>query len=235
MARTQPVQQPPPVQRVRVHYAKRGVARFASHRDFSRALERALRRAGVPMAYSSGFSPHPRISYAGAAPTGTGSEAEYLELALAQQVDPDKLAAALDAALPDGFPVIRVVEAEGRPLGERLQASVWRIELPGVDGSVLPDLARRLTEAEAVEVARMTKNGERRFDVRSAVLGVAVVDGALELVMRHAEPLVRPDDVFAALVQLEPELLAAADPPRATRLAQGPLVDDRVADPLQPA
>ena len=89
--RTQPEQHPPPVQRLRVRYAKRGRARFTSHRDFGRAFERALRRAGVPMAYSSGFSPHPRISYANASPTGAASEAEYLEIGLASACDPDKV------------------------------------------------------------------------------------------------------------------------------------------------
>ena len=86
--RTQPEQHAPPVQRLRIKYAKRGRARFTSHRDFGRAFERALRRAAVPMAYSSGFSPHPRISYANAAPTGAASEAEYLEIGLAAACDP---------------------------------------------------------------------------------------------------------------------------------------------------
>ena len=71
MARTPDGPPPPPaVQRLRVHYTKRGRLRFSSHRDFQRAFERALRRAAVPMAYSAGFSPHPKVSYAGAAPTG---------------------------------------------------------------------------------------------------------------------------------------------------------------------
>ena len=90
--REQPEQQPPPVQRLRVRYAKRGRLRFTSHRDFSRAFERAVFRARIPMAYSSGFNPHPRISYAGAAPTGSASEAEYLEIALAEVVDPARVA-----------------------------------------------------------------------------------------------------------------------------------------------
>ena len=97
MTREQPKQAPPPVQRLRVRYAKRGRLRFTSHRDFSRAFERAVFRARLPMAYSSGFNPHPRISYAGAAPTGSASEAEYLELALAEVVDPASVHAALDA------------------------------------------------------------------------------------------------------------------------------------------
>src|SRR5881227_4074775 len=104
MARTPDGPPPPPaVQRLRIRYAKRGRLRFSSHRDFQRAFERAIRRAGVPMAYSAGFNPHPKISYAGAAPTGAASEAEYVEIGLAQQVEPDRLAAALDEALPQGL------------------------------------------------------------------------------------------------------------------------------------
>src|SRR6201999_2278308 len=89
---------PPPapaVQRIRLRYTKRGRLRFTSHRDFQRAFERALRRAGVPMAYSAGFTPHPKVSYAGAAPTGVASEAEYLEIALAERREPAAVLAAL--------------------------------------------------------------------------------------------------------------------------------------------
>lgn len=232
MARSQPVQQPPPVQRLRVQYAKRGVARFASHRDFSRALERALRRAGVPMAYSSGYTPHPRISYVGAAPTGASSEAEYLELGLSEQVDPGKLAAALNAALPPGFEVVRVVEGSGRGFADRMQAAHWRIELPGVPTEALPELAALLRDVDQIEVTRMTKKGERRFDVRAAVVLLTVVDDALELILRQSAPLVRPDDVYLALTSLAPALFESAAPPRATRLGQGPLVGELVQDPL---
>src|SRR3712207_9265571 len=79
---------PPTVQRLRIRYAKRGRLRFASHRDLARALERALRRAQVPMAFSAGFTPHPKISYLGAAPTGAASEAEYVEIGLAERREP---------------------------------------------------------------------------------------------------------------------------------------------------
>ena len=70
------------MQHLVVRYAKRGKMRFASHRDLARVFERGVRRAGLPIAYSAGFTPHPRISYAGGAPTGVASEAEYLSLAL---------------------------------------------------------------------------------------------------------------------------------------------------------
>ena len=109
MSRTPPGPPPPPaVQRLRIRFAKRGRLRFTSHRDFQRAFERALRRAAVPMAYSAGFSPHPKISYVGAAPTGTASEAEYLEMAVTERLDPATVRADLDAA-----PAVFTVPARG--------------------------------------------------------------------------------------------------------------------------
>src|SRR5579864_6483352 len=107
MARRVPEGPPPPpiVQRVRLRYAKRGRLRFTSHRDFARAFERALRRGNVPMAYSAGFSPHPKISYLGAAPTGVASEAEYLEIGLATRMDVDEVRRLIDEALPDGLDI----------------------------------------------------------------------------------------------------------------------------------
>src|SRR4051794_41841659 len=93
---------PPVVQRLRVRYAKRDRLRFTSHRDFARAFERALRRAELPMAYSAGFSPHPKVSYAGAAPTGVASEAEYLEIGLAERRGPSGVRGAVGAAPPPG-------------------------------------------------------------------------------------------------------------------------------------
>jgi hypothetical protein len=106
-----PSQQLPAVQKLRIRFAKRGRLRFTSHRDFQRAFERAVRRAGLPVAFSHGFSPHPKISYAGAAPTGAASEAEYLEISLTHERDPEQVRAALDEALPTGLDVLEVVVA----------------------------------------------------------------------------------------------------------------------------
>jgi radical SAM-linked protein len=171
---------PPPepaVQRLRLRYAKRGRLRFASHRDFQRSFERALRRAGVPMAYSAGFTPHPRISYANAAPTGAASEAEYLEIAVTRRCDPDALRVALDTALPPGLDVLDVVEARTGGLPERLEASVWRVELPGVRPQEAAEALRTFLAADRVEVQRLMKTGPRTFDVRAAVLRAEVLDG----------------------------------------------------------
>ena len=217
----QPTQQAPPVQRLRVRYAKRGRARFTSHRDFARAFERALRRAGVPMAYSSGFSPHPRISYANASPTGAASEAEYLEIALAEICDPEKVRAALDAALPAGLDIVHVVPASSGALADELTGSRWRIDLLGIEPQVLADAVERFLAATSVLVERMTRTGLREFDARSAVLSLTIEGESLVLVVVHQVPLVRPDDVLTALRRLAPALGPVV--PISTRLSQGRL------------
>jgi len=213
------------------------------------------------MAYSAGFNPHPRISYAGAAPTGAASEAEYVELALSRRWDPERLRRDLDAALPPGLDVVEMVEAGPGALADRLQASRWRIELPGTSDAEAADAVRTYLAAERVEVERLMKTGPRRFDTRAAVVRLEVVGpqpegtaGArtgvtnevthgvaqgelgscaiLHLVVRHTTPAVRPDDVLAGL--RSQAYLAPLSPPRMTRLAQGPLDEEngRVADPL---
>jgi radical SAM-linked protein len=230
---------PPTVQKLRLRYAKRGPLRFASHRDLARALERALRRAQVPMAFSAGFSPHPKISYLGAAPTGAASEAEYFEIGLAVRCEPEQVRAALDAALPPGIDVLECVEArEGTgSLADRIDATRWRIDLPGVDTAELSAAVAQLLARDEVVVTKRTKDGTRDVDARAAVVRAAVAEEAgcaiLEVVVRQLTPTVRPDDVMAALAvvaDLHPPL-----PPRAVREAQGRLDDSGdVADPLGP-
>jgi radical SAM-linked protein len=232
--REQPEQQAPPVQRLRLRYAKRGRLRFTSHRDFSRAFERAVFRARIPMAYSSGFNPHPRISYAGAAPTGSASEAEYLELALAQVVVPADVHAQLDEALPDGLDILVVVESAGGSLSDLLEASRWRIDL-SVPLEEAGGAARAFLGSDEVLVERMTKKGLREFDARGAVVSleaVAAGEGtALDLVLKHTVPAVRPDDVLRGLTTVAG--LALGEAPLMTRLAQGPLLESgEVGDPL---
>ena len=230
--RQQPEQQAPPVQRLRLRYAKTGRARFASHRDFSRAFERALRRAEVPMAYSSGFSPHPRISYANASPTGAATEAEYLEIGLADVRDAEEIRAALNAALPDGFAITAIVTAGAGSLADSLTVSAWDIQVVGVARELMDGAVAALLAAEAVPVQRMTKTGRRDFDARGAIIALSVRDDqTLRLLARHLVPLVRPDDVMTALGSVA-DGFRPTQTPLFHRLAQGDWADDRLVDPF---
>lgn len=202
------------------------------------------------MAYSAGFTPHPKVSYANAAPTGVASEAEFLEIALTEIRDPEKLRLLLDESLPAGLDVTDAVEVRTSGLAERLEASVWQMRLDGVDPAEARRAVAAFLAADSVEVERKTKNGMRVFDTRAAVARLEVeTEEALEpgadrsgpgdcailrLVVRHLTPAVRPDDVLSGLrvtADLAPPVPAAV-----TRLAQGPLDEESgtVTDPLAP-
>jgi radical SAM-linked protein len=248
---------PPTVCRVRVRFAKRGRLRFASHRDVARAFERAVRRARLPVARSHGFNPHPRLSWVGAAPTGTASEAEYLEIGLTEWVETDRVVADLDAALPDGLDVLAAVPTEpGTPsLADLINATRWRVRLPGIEPARLRAAVAALLAADSMVVQRVTKSGTKPVDVRAALASMVVeepeADGddhalrrmadagseccaILTTVVRQTTPAVRPDDVLGALRMVAD--LRSVVPPVAVRLAQG-LLDDqgRLADPFRTA
>src|SRR6202042_1569772 len=232
-ARPQPTSAPPlpAVQRLSIRYAKRSRMRFASHRDIARAVERGVRMAGLPVAYSAGFSPHPKISYSGGVSTGAASEAEYLEISLTGLRDPGDVRDRLDAALPDGIDVIEVIDLAQAAEAPRLEASHWQVVLP----RVAPADAARAVEAflasATAEGERLTSKGVRRFDTRAAVQSMELDRRAaqerdagcviLRMVVRHMTPAVRPDDVLTALSAMTG--LAPSSPPVVTRLAQGAL------------
>jgi radical SAM-linked protein len=211
--------------------------RFASHRDIARAVERGVRKAGLPIAYSAGFTPHPKISYAGAAATGVASEAEYLELAFTSPCTPEDVRARLDAALPDGIDVIDVAERGSELPLARLEASQWQVTLPGVLPAAAEAAISAFLASSRVEVERdMKKKGTRRMDARAAVISMELdrrADsaqpgecGMLRMVVRHTTPAVRPDDILVALHVVADSSVAGltpSAPPLITRLAQVPL------------
>jgi len=210
MPREQPEQRKPPEAWVLLRYTKLGPSRFMSARDVARVMERAVKRAGIPVAYSSGFSPHQRISYAFPAPTGAASNAEYALVALESPMPPDDVTARLNAVMPAGVQVAASA-TDKTPLPPRLEASTWQVTWP--DAPPSPDLAAAVEafiSADEVVVDRRSKGGVKQQDVRAAVVAMStrLVSGrsALEMTLRQGEPLIRPSDVLAGLAQWRPEI-----------------------------
>jgi radical SAM-linked protein len=234
---------PVTAQHLLVRYAKRGKMRFASHLDVARAFERGVRRTDLPIAYSTGFTPRPKISYAGGAPTGVASEAEYLSLTLTSRTEADTVRERLNAALPDGIDVIAVTEDSGGLPASRLTASQWQVALPGLPADNVVPVVRKFLALTEAPVERLTSKGMRRMDARAAVVSLDVLNGesadsslpgheapgagcALRMVVRHTAPSVRPDDVLNALRDVSD--VFPAGQPLMTRLAQGSLGESGV-------
>lgn len=162
--------------KLRVRATKSGKVRFTSHRDAARMWERALRRAGLPVAFTEGFTPRPKISFGLALPTGAESIAEYVDIELqreiaATDVDLDTLPARLSDALPNGFDVLVVDEREAGvdSLQEAVTSCTWELWSPLLSAADHLD-ARRLLESTELVLERERKGKRSADDVRPMIL-----------------------------------------------------------------
>lgn len=232
--------------RIRLRYTKEGRVRFVGARDLTSVWERAVRRAGLPIAYSEGFSPHAKISFPDALPLGYASRGEYAEATFAEQIDPDSDLALLSDQLPEGMDILTFWEVpDGAPkLAKMLPGTLS--EIVHTDPSVTVDTLQRMTDdfmaKTLVEVTKSRPSGDKVVDIRPAVMaaaaslrtdhGVHGVDGPLPVlraIFRNDGPSVRPTDLHAALAAASPTL---AEPRLYRRVAQGEAVDGGLREAL---
>ncbi|MCU1353705.1 MAG: hypothetical protein JWM05_2914 [Acidimicrobiales bacterium] len=181
--------------RVRVRFAKTGKVRWTSHRDLARIWERAIRRVGLPVAYSAGYSPRPKLHFGLALSTGHESVAEFLDVDIAtdpeatgaaidligpfrgRSVDVDHLPELLTPTLPVG---IEAVAAEVIPPGtpslqEAVTSCTWRVEVRGVDERSARTAVDRGLAADQLILTRQRKGKDVTDDVRPYLLDLTVI------------------------------------------------------------
>lgn len=157
-----------------LQYSKEEEARFLSHLDLMTAMERAFRRAQLPLAFSEGFNPHPRISYASALAVGVTSEGEYLDLELEEDLAADEVWKRLQNFLPQGLKVLAVVPVTKRK--ESLMAIInmarYYVENPLLQAIRQQDVEKMINDALSLAewvVVRQGKKGVREVDIRPGV------------------------------------------------------------------
>jgi radical SAM-linked protein len=200
--------------KVRVRFAKLGKIRWTSHRDVARMWERAFRRVQLPLAYSAGFSPRPKVSFGLALPTGHESLAEYLDIELldgpvpggAAAPTPADLTATLSAALPVGVDAVAaaLVDSRAPSLQEEVTSCSWRFGATGAHGPVgggeLAERVAALLEAEEAPVRRTRKGVEVVEDVRPGIIDLQVTGaGWLEAELATRPRGLRPSEVLDAM------------------------------------
>jgi radical SAM-linked protein len=216
-----PPRPPDPLERtrVRVRYEKRGQLVAISHLETMHALLRAVRRAGLPVAYSQGYHPKPRVSFGPALPVGVESACEHLDLDLLGPADPADVAARLGPQLPQG---LRVIEAEVVPqaepsISEAMRAIHYRADFPqDLWGErTLSDRVATFLEAERSVVTRVAprKGGggkrqpkvaaprQREIDLKEIVTHLAVEGPGRVAFSLRADPSgsAKPAEVLAAI------------------------------------
>ena len=149
-----------------------------SHLDIQRTLQRAFRRAEIPLLYSNGFNPHPQFSFATAAATGMSSDCEWFEVQLSQEMSPMEFERRANAAMPQGMSIsgaFAVPENYGS-LSAKLRAAEYRINLQFEEPVSREKLAETLEAMLAGEIIiqKRTKGGIRPVDMRPYILRVSV-------------------------------------------------------------
>lgn len=194
-------------QRVRVWFRKGERLRFISHLDVLRHWERAIRRAGLPLAYSQGFTPHPKIAFAAPLPLGFTAEAEVMDVTLTERVELPEFRARLAAQTTDDLTVVDVREVPlAAPAPQALLAwADYEVELPVPDEELATKVAEFLAADEWPYVDTKREKA-RTFDLRRAVAWLRVKpcgdDKALLSVRLQAdqELTVRPEHLVDVLV-----------------------------------
>jgi len=194
--------------RYRVQYSKRGPASHISHLDLVRTLERSFRRANLPIAYSEGFNPHPRFSFAAPLPVGVEGLAEVLDVEMQVPQDQQDLAERLNGALPPGLAVLKVTDVQENtpaPMAELKAAGyIVHLDADDVPGPLPEGAVQEFLNEEQIEVMRKGKDGkEKTRDIRPGILKLDLLSQVsgltlqLEL-MTGSTMNVRPEDVVGA-------------------------------------
>ena len=191
------------LQRMRIVYAVGEAVKYISHLDLLRAWERILRRAGLPLAYSHGFNPHPRLVIAMPLPVGCTGAHEVIDAYMYEALKPAALLEALDGQMPPGLAAVAAAEVElrGPAMPSVIAHAVYRIALQGVAYEEVGARARALLARERVEVTFRRKT----FDLRPLVGRLEVEAGegevALEAVLLRLPSgrIGRPDVLLEAL------------------------------------
>ncbi len=159
------------MERFRVCFAKSGMLKYISHLDLQRTFLRALRRAKIPLAYSQGFSPQPRVVFA--APLGIGIEGinEYLDLFLTRQMQMELLEKRINRQLPMGLIVKNIcsISLEEPAISALIGAALYRARLEMDPGSLQQNIGNLLS-AEQLPKERQHKKGKKQVDIRPFIL-----------------------------------------------------------------
>jgi len=186
-----------------VVYEKMGPHRFIGHLDLQRAMQRALRRAGLPVSYSQGFNPHLLLSFAAPLSVGIQGAREVMELPLTREMPEQEFLSRLNAVLPEGLKALaaRALSDEAAPAMARLAAASYTL----VPEEHLEKLAAALPQflaQAAIPYQKRTKSGERADDLRPLVYNARVKDGALEALLAIRESgTAKPEQLLASLCE----------------------------------
>jgi radical SAM-linked protein len=173
------MRQGPAVQRMRITYGVQGALMYASVLDMGRLWERLLRRARVPLVYSQGYNPHPRLQFAAPLPVGYGSDCELLDIWLTEPQDAAALQRSVAAQSPEGLEITQVAEVDLGAVAPQstMQRASYRVHLRTAVGQVGVQAAlSRLLSSATLPRQRLKKGRMADYDLRPLVEELSLVE-----------------------------------------------------------
>ena len=186
--------------RIRITFSKQGALRYTGHLDLHKLWERAARRAELPLAYSQGFHPQPKMNIAAALPLGFSSRCELLDMRLEQDILLDGLATKLNGTMPEGIRVTQIEEVDEREPALQTQVASAEYEVTLKETGFGSDLKRRIDSVmESESIIRTRRNKE--YDLRPLIEGLSLLtDSKIGMKLTAKEGATgRPEEVLDVL------------------------------------
>lgn len=246
---------PPPLDpvttRLRLRYSKEGKIRFVGHRDLARIWERSFRRARLPLAFSEGFTPHPKVSFGLALPVGWESTAEYLDLSLTEPRDGDEIVEGMNDVLPEGVRVAetRPVQPGAASLSSTVARAAYSVWFGNAAGGAHPSNEQVSHELEAILsvesliASRLKKGVEVTDDLRPLIFEMSLAEAnvplgegtdgygvPVEMLLATQPRALRPEEIAAVITTRG----IACEALLVRRTAQYALVRGDLKEPMSP-
>ncbi len=171
------------VETVRVVFTKTGRAKYISHLDLMRTMTRVLRRAGIPLWYTEGFSKHPYITFASPLSLGFESVCETMDFRLEEPMDHAEIVSRLNENMPEGITVISAATAVMK--AGRIAASRWELHLP----LIAKDAVETVLRQEIIEVQKRTKKKTMKtVDIKPFIRDLVIEEQSDRLVLSVTLP-----------------------------------------------
>jgi radical SAM-linked protein len=185
--------------RIRITFAKLGALRYTSHLDLHKLWERAARRAELPLAYSQGFHPQPKMNIAAALPLGFSSRCEVLDMRLEHEIQLDGLIEKLQGTLPTGIQVTAVESVDERAPALQTQVVSAEYEVSLAEAGFGSEVKRKIESVLESESIIRTRRG-KEYDLRPLIEALNLLDGKILMKLAAREGATgRPEEVLDML------------------------------------
>lgn len=204
--------------RIRVRFTKMNLMKFISHLDLMRLMERTLRRSNIPLAFTQGFNPHPKIAFATALAIGISSEGEYMDVEITQKISLNDFKNSMNKNLPSGIEIIKCkyINLDNPSLMATVEISTYIVKCKLQENyeisliqEAIDDFQRKTHIYTIKNIKKRNKDIKKEIDIRPLINSIEVWNlSSKELVLKirtatGSKGNLKPEVLIDKLIELE--------------------------------